>query len=196
MNFFINAIACLTILTPGIGLAQQRPSDNELIAALWTLTNQTEPITLEEVANRLHMNLSKYDDSSRFYLQLGWKQVLTAEKDGANAVTDESSPVWGIWLSGVKQDSSMEKYRQPGKPFLQVLRVSLKKGVCVSADAVMKQTGVNVTNQYRPGFADVLGYEAHYFSSDNGETQGQLEVPMACSGQVDIRKTFSKNSDG
>lgn len=124
MKLLPAAVSIFSILVTTAASAQSL--DDDLITGLWALTSQKNPVTLDDVASRLRVNVTDFRDSAWAYSHLGWQHVLILEMERTNPEPTTSNPVRGVWLTSMLRDIRLERYRQSGKPFEQVVRVYLR----------------------------------------------------------------------
>ncbi len=159
--------------------------------ALWTLTQQSRPIVLDDLVQQLHIDPNEFLYDGRpgdFTLTRKWSPPKAAAQD---------SLVNSVHLTGVVQ-SPRPLPGPPGLPAKQLLELGLVKGTCVSAEGIKARivesgshADIAIVQDYshRNG-ALTIPVDGDHSSNRSLARASQLEAEPGCGGYVRISKSF------
>jgi hypothetical protein len=167
------------------GCAEPSPPQDttaSVIAGLWALASQPNPVSLDDLARHLRMDLSHYADAPAG----GWEHSLKA------AESRNDDPVQTVELSGVSPSSTLDVTKPGELPARQEIRFGLNVRNCVSIGLIASQTGSQTETGWIPN-AHGPTLTFNYVQAVQGATTSTLTANPACSTYAEIRKNFGRD---
>lgn len=166
-------VATLVLCLAGCAASPKPLSETDRLSyGLWELTTQDDALTLEQVAQALHIQLSDYEDNTWAYRHLGWTNVLSRK-------SPETKPVLSISLAKTR-----------GQADGQTLWVTFDSSTCLSLEDIGRLVGQDVVQSYMQGYADVRGAWLTFLEWEGQIVSNELGAPLGCSRNFKIYKTF------